>query len=71
MLQTTKKQGENPPLKGKQKAIRKRDVCTDIPGKPVSFKVDEGLWGHGRAPAKPGAPSPSRDGGIVPQDTSW
>ena len=38
-----------------------------IPGKPVSFKADEGLWGHSRAPAKPGAPGPSRDGGMVPQ----
>ena len=26
-LRTTKKQGENPPLKGKQQAIRKRAVC--------------------------------------------
>ena len=39
----------------------------EIPGKPVSFKADEGLWGHSRAPAKPGAPGPSRDGGIVPK----
>ena len=38
-----------------------------IPGKLVSFKADEGLWGHSRAPAKPGAPSPSHDGGIVPK----
>ena len=38
-----------------------------IPGKPVSFKAYEGLWGHSRAPAKPGAPSPSRDGGMVPK----
>ena len=38
-----------------------------IPGKPAPFKVDEGLWGHGRAPAKPGAPGPSRDGGMVPK----
>ena len=37
-----------------------------IPGKPVSFKADEGLWGHSRAPAKPGAPSPSCNGGMVP-----
>ena len=27
MLRTTKKQGENPPLKGKQQAIQKRAVC--------------------------------------------
>ena len=39
----------------------------EIPGKPVSFKVDEGLWGHSRAPAKPGAPGPSHDGGMVPK----
>ena len=38
-----------------------------IPGKPVSFKADEGLWGHSRAPAKSGAPGPSHDGGIVPK----
>ena len=37
----------------------------EIPGKPISFNVDEGLWGHDRAPPKPGAPSPSRDGGMV------
>ena len=38
-----------------------------IPGKPAPFKVDEGLWGHGRAPAKPGTPGPSHNGGIVPK----
>ena len=38
-----------------------------IPGKPVPFKADEGLWGHSRAPAKPGAPRPSCDGGMVPK----
>ena len=38
-----------------------------IPGKPAPFKADEGLWGHGRAPAKPGAPGSSRNGGIVPK----
>ena len=38
-----------------------------IPGKPVYVKADEGLWGHSRAPAKPGAPSPSHNGGIVPK----
>ena len=36
-----------------------------IPGKPISFKADEGLWGHGRVPAKPGAPGPSDNGGMV------
>ena len=39
----------------------------EIPRKPVSFKADEGLWGHGRAPAKLGAPGPSRNGGMVPK----
>ena len=39
----------------------------EIPRKLVSFKVDEGLWDHGRAPAKPGAPGPSHDGGIIPK----
>ena len=39
----------------------------EIPRKPVSFKADEGLWGHGRAPAKPGAPSPPCNGGMVPK----
>ena len=38
-----------------------------IPRKLVTFKVDEGLWGHGRAPAKPGAPGPSHDDGMVPK----
>ena len=38
-----------------------------IPGKPVSFKVDVGLWGHSRAPDKPGAPGPSHDCRIVPK----
>ena len=38
-----------------------------IPRKPVPFKVDEGLWGSSRAPAKPGAPGPSRDGVMVPK----
>ena len=37
----------------------------EIPRKLVSFKVDEGLWGHSRAPAKPGAPGPSHDSGMV------
>ena len=29
--------------------------------------MQEGLWGHGRAPAKPDVPGPSCDGGLVPQ----
>ena len=39
----------------------------EVPRKPVSFKVEEGLWGRGRAPARPDAPGSSHDGGIVPQ----
>ena len=39
----------------------------EIPGKLVSFKADEGLWGHSRAPAKPGASGPSHNGGMVPK----
>ena len=31
------------------------------------MKGEEGLWGCGRAPAKPDAPGPSHDGGMVPQ----
>ena len=38
-----------------------------IPGKLVPFKADEGLWGHNRAPAKPGAPGPSHDGRVFPK----
>ena len=29
--------------------------------------MEEGLWGCGGAPAKPDAPGPSRNGGMVPQ----
>ena len=29
--------------------------------------MDEGLWGCGRAPAKPGAPGPPHNGGMVPK----
>ena len=39
----------------------------EVSREPVSFKTDEGLWGHGRAPARPGAPGPSGNGGIVSQ----
>ena len=39
----------------------------EIPRKPVSFKTEEGLWGHGRAPTRQYAPGPSHDSGIVPQ----
>ena len=31
------------------------------------MKAEEGLWGHGGAPAKPAAPDPSCNGGRVPQ----
>ena len=38
----------------------------EVPREPVSSKVEEGLWGHSAAPARPDAPGPSRDSGIVP-----
>ena len=34
-----------------------------IPREHTSFKADEDLWGHGRAPPKPDVPSPSHDNG--------
>ena len=39
----------------------------EIPRKPASLKAEEGLWGCGRAQAKPDAPGPSHNGGMVPQ----
>ena len=36
-----------------------------IPGEPASFKVDEDLWGHGRAPPKLDVPSPSHNDGVA------
>ena len=36
-----------------------------ISGEPASFKADENLWGHGRAPPKPDVPSPSHDDGVA------
>ena len=36
-----------------------------IPGKPTSFKADEGLWGLGWAPTKPDVPGPSRNDGMA------
>ena len=39
----------------------------EIPEQPASFKADEGLWGHSRASAMPGAPDPSRNSGMVPK----
>ena len=38
-----------------------------MPRRLAPFKVDEGLWGHSRDPAKPGAPCPSRNGEMVPK----
>ena len=35
-----------------------------IPREPTSFKADEDLWGHGRAPPKPDVPSPSHNDGV-------
>ena len=36
-----------------------------IPGEPASFKADEDLWGHSRAPPKPDVPSPSHNNGVA------
>ena len=36
-----------------------------IPREPASFKVDEDLWGHGRALPKLDVPSPSHDDGVA------
>ena len=36
-----------------------------IPGELASFKVDEDLWGHGRAPPKLDVPSPSHNDGVA------
>ena len=36
-----------------------------IPREPTSFKVDEDLWGHGRASPKLDVPSPSHDDGVA------
>ena len=36
-----------------------------ILGEPTSFKADEDLWGHGRAPPKPDLPGPSHDEGTA------
>ena len=37
----------------------------EIPGKPASFKEDEGLWSLGWALPKPDAPGPSCDNGMA------
>ena len=39
----------------------------EVSREPVFFKMDEGPWGRGRAPTRPGAPGPSCNGRIVPQ----
>ena len=36
-----------------------------IPREPTSFKEDEDLWGHGRAPPKLDVPSPSHNDGVA------
>ena len=56
----------SPLLSGLASNIRLRGR-PEVPRKPVSFTVAEGLWDCGRAPARPDAPGPSHDGGIVPQ----
>ena len=39
----------------------------EVPREPVSSKVEQGLWGRSGAPARPDAPGPSCNGGLVPQ----
>ena len=39
----------------------------EVPREPVSSKEEEGLWGCSGAPARPDAPGPSCNGGLVPQ----
>ena len=36
-----------------------------VPTGPTSPKMEEGLWGHGGAPAQPDVPDPSHIGGPV------
>ena len=36
-----------------------------VPKGPASPKMEEGLWGHGGAPARPDVPGPSHIGGLV------
>ena len=38
----------------------------EVPREPVSSKAEEGLWGHSGAPARPDAPGPSHNSGLVP-----
>ena len=56
----------SPLLSGLDSNIRLRGR-PEVPRKPISLKAEEGLWGRGGAPAKPDAPGPSRDSGMVPQ----
>ena len=39
----------------------------EIPRKPTSFEVDEGLWGHSWVPPKPDTPGPSHNAGVAPK----
>ena len=39
----------------------------EIPKRPISFEVDEGLWGHSGAPPKPDVPGPSHNDGMAPK----
>ena len=38
----------------------------EVPREPASSKMEEGLWGRSRAPARPDAPGPSRIGRLAP-----
>ena len=38
----------------------------EVPRGPASSKMEEGLWGHSRAPARPYAPGPSCISGPAP-----
>ena len=38
----------------------------EVPRGPASSKMEEGLWSHSGAPARPDAPGPSRIGGPAP-----
>ena len=38
----------------------------EVPRGPASPKMEEGLWGHSRAPTRPDAPGPSCIGGSAP-----
>ena len=38
----------------------------EVPREPVPSKAKEGLWGCSRASARPDAPGPPHDSGLVP-----